>query len=437
MWDRARVQRAISWRYMRRFVVYMVVFTFLMAGGGMLVFLLLSQQIWYAEDPLYQFFNAIRDNLLLVVAAVWLVGMVAILFWLWRRVAKSFLLLTDAIERISRDDETPIELPDDLREVQGLLQQVQAETIRSRRAAEDAEQRKNDLVVYLAHDLKTPLTSVLGYLTLLRDEQAISPELRQKYLDIATGKAQRLEDLINEFFEITRFSLKGLVLEPVRFNFSRMLEQVTDEFRPLFVPKNLRCVMNIEPDIYMLADAGKLERVVDNLLRNAVSYSHVGSEIFVGAAQQAGMVSVLVRNQGDPIPQHKLDHIFEQFYRVDAARSGNEGGAGLGLAIAKEIVERHGGGIEVRSTGETIEFELALPVGEAVQAVGLTSSFSLLQPFATQGFAAQKTGGMPVSILPQSPAGPPVQQPRQALASSPLQDTAELPDAKRPPGSAV
>ncbi|MDA8219041.1 MAG: hypothetical protein M0Z94_15660 [Dehalococcoidales bacterium] len=124
--------------------------------------------------------------------------------------------------------------------MEGRLNQVKYDLLRNQQLAKEAEQRKNDLVVYLAHDLKTPLTSVIGYLSLLRDERQISEELRRKYLSIAATKAERVEDLINEFFEITRFSLRNLTLDTARINLTRMIEQIVDEFKPLLAPKGHR-----------------------------------------------------------------------------------------------------------------------------------------------------------------------------------------------------
>ncbi|MUK88215.1 GHKL domain-containing protein [Ornithinibacillus sp. L9] len=241
------------------------------------------------------------------------------------------------------------------------MNQVKQEAIRNARLAKEAEQRKNDLIVYLAHDLKTPLTSVIGYLTLLRDEKEISDKLREKYLAISFEKAERLEDLINEFFEITRFNLSQLSLDKSRVNLTRMLEQITYEFKPLLDSKNLQLFLQMETDIEFTCDVNKMERVFDNLIRNAINYSFENCSIKIGAVKKDDGVEVYFENQGNTISKEKQSRIFEQFYRLDVSRGTKTGGAGLGLAIAKEIVEQHQGSITVFSENEIIRFTVFLP----------------------------------------------------------------------------
>ena len=225
-----------------------------------------------------------------------------------------------------------------------------------------AEQRKNDLLVYLAHDLKTPLASVIGYLTLLRDEKQVSDELREKYLGISLAKAERLEDLINEFFEIARFNLSNVTLKTGQVNMTRLLEQLIFEFQPMLREKNLTCRLHMAEDIMARCDADKIQRVFDNLLRNAVLYSYPDSVIDIKAGTQDSDLVIRFVNAGDTIPPEKLDRLFEQFYRLDAARGTTGGGAGLGLAIAKQIVELHGGTITARSADNQIEFTVTIPL---------------------------------------------------------------------------
>ncbi len=224
--------------------------------------------------------------------------------------------------------------------------------------------RKNDLVLYLAHDLKTPLASVIGYLNLLCDGQDLPPALRQKYLDITLQKAGRLEDLINEFFDIARFNLTDLTLKRSSIDLSLLLEQLAYEFRPLLAPKELTCELKVEGSLPLRCDADKLRRAFDNLLQNAVAYSYPKSAIEIAAARGDGCVVVTFCNRGETIQSEQLGRIFEQFYRLDFARGTKTGGAGLGLAIAKRIVELHGGTIRAESENERITFVVTLPFAE-------------------------------------------------------------------------
>ena len=260
-------------------------------------------------------------------------------------------------------DETgePVELPRELAPIQDDLTSLQ-DTLRLRETqAREAEQRKNDLLVFLAHDLKTPLTSVIGYLSLLRDDPALSAEQRSKYTGIALDKALRLEDLMLEFFEITKEGLHETPAEPVTIQLSILLEQLADEFMPQFQEKNLLCSTDIQPRLTAAGDPDKLARVFENVLRNAVSYSVEGGEVGIQALRQEGNAVISICNEGLEIPEQELARIFQKFYRLDAARSTRTGGAGLGLAIAKEIVEAHGGTIRAESNGQKTSFVITLP----------------------------------------------------------------------------
>lgn len=223
-----------------------------------------------------------------------------------------------------------------------------------------AEQRKNDLVMYLAHDLKTPLASSISYLNLLRDEKQLSEELRERYLSISLLKAERLEDLINEFLEIAKYNLSSITLQYSEINLTRLLEQLVYEFQPVLDKKGLTCRLEIEDDMVLKCDAGRLQRVFDNLLRNAVIYSFEETEITIAAGRTGESLAIRFSNHGSTIPKEKLERIFEQFYRLDAGRSSD--GAGLGLAIAKQIITLHKGTITASSEHDLTVFTVTLPV---------------------------------------------------------------------------
>lgn len=298
---------------------------------------------------------------LYILLAIAIVFLIVLKIYL-RGFTKYFNEINKGIDTLIDENSRDVVLSSELVATEKKMNYIKHTIQQQKLAAELAEQRKNDLVVYLAHDLKTPLTSVIGYLTLLRDENQISEELREKYLSISLEKAERLEDLINEFFEITRFNLSSITLEYSRINLTRMLEQLVYEFKPMLLEKNLKCELDIPPNIMIKIDANKMQRVFDNLLRNAVNYSFDDSTIHIAVKQNGENLCIQFTNCGNTIPKEKLVRIFEQFYRLDVARSSRSGGAGLGLAVAKEIVELHNGTITAKSENEQIEFTVTLPL---------------------------------------------------------------------------
>ncbi len=258
-----------------------------------------------------------------------------------------------------------VALPRELAPLERDLNAIRSRLQAREDAARAAEQRRQDLISFLAHDLKTPLTSVVGYLTLLRDEPDLSPEQRAKFTSVALEKAQRLEELLGEFFDITRMDLGADPSACVPIQLTVLLEQLADEFYPIFSEEGLHCSTKIGPHLTVLGDPDKLVRVFDNVLRNAVHYSSSGGEVRISAAREGDRVEVVISNEGLEIPEGELANIFEKFYRLDAARSTRTGGAGLGLAIAKEIVEHHGGSIRAESNGRFTSFLISLPFYEA------------------------------------------------------------------------
>lgn len=357
-----KVQRSrITKRIILQYIIALASFAVLLIGGVVLCYWICSLIFWYWTDPLWQFLNFIRENIVAICALIMLIGWFVITYFFVIRPLNYIDEIVAAAKRLASPSEEEISLNRALYEIQYELNTVRERALRNAELAREAEKRKNDLIIYLAHDLKTPLTSIIGYLTLLRDEPDISPKTRARYTGIALDKAERLEQLINEFFDITRFSLTTLTLEPQRISLSRMLEQTVSEFYPVFTEKNLTCAASIQPETELFCDPDKLARVFDNLFRNAVNYSYPNSEITLSMTAAAGAATVTVSNRGKTVPKEKLDRIFEQFFRLDSARSTGTGGAGLGLAIAREIVTLHGGSITAESENERIIFTVILP----------------------------------------------------------------------------
>ena len=357
------LSRKLAWQYFGRMLVACILL--IVSGIAFVVFALLffNFTIWQGDELFYRFANWVADRLIFFGPLYYGVGLFFILRHYWFTPFNYFQELIDATETVNRlDDDTLVELSPPLAELEGRLNQIKVAALSNQRAARDAEQKKNDLVTYLAHDLKTPITSVIGYLTLMRDEPQISEEMRQRYMNITLDKAERLDDLINEFFEITRFNLSHIALEKRRINLSLMLQQLIYEFQPMLREKNLTCVLDVPDLITVRCDPDKLQRVFDNLLRNAVNYSFEDSEISIRAKAGDMAAALTFKNHGDTISRENLDRLFERFYRLDTSRSSKSGGAGLGLAIAKEIVELHGGTIRAASENDVIRFDVTLPL---------------------------------------------------------------------------
>ncbi|MBR3756461.1 MAG: HAMP domain-containing histidine kinase [Firmicutes bacterium] len=318
---------------------------------------------WYSPVPLhYRILKWIELNPFTFFFGfmVFCTGLLAIFHF--KRFSNAMEQTMDAITGIYENPEKKIVLPDHFREMEVELNEVRIKTHADQQAAKEANQRKNDLIMYMAHDLKTPLTSVIGYLSLVANEPEIPMEVKEKYMKIALKKSHRLEDLINEFFDITRFNFSHMVLEKSTVNLSLMLQQMVSEFVTDFDQKGLTARCDIEADIMAFCDVGKMERVFDNLLKNIVNYSYAGTEISVSLRRSEDeMIEIITENRGRTIAPEMLEHIFDQFFRLDSSRSSQTGGSGLGLAVAKEIIERHDGAISCESHDETIKFCIKLP----------------------------------------------------------------------------
>ncbi len=357
---RSKLARKLLVHYIYALILYGL---FLAAALFLSVLLATSLKVWYAKDPLYRFLKQVEHFFLPVGGAA---GWAIITYYFISKPLRYLDELVNAAEKLAQPSESPILLSENLKAIQDELNDVRLQSLKNEALAREAKQRKDDLIVYLAHDLKTPLTSVIGYLSLLSESPSLSEPLREKYTAIALGKAQRLEDLINEFFDITRFSLTTLSLETERINLSRMIEQIASEFYPVLKEKGLEWSLSVAPDVYIVCDPDKLARVFDNLIRNAVNYGYPNSVINLSLSSAEDGITLLIQNHGRTIPPEKLSRIFEQFFRLDSSRASATGGAGLGLAIAKEIVELHGGSIKAESADESISFTVFLPKAKTV-----------------------------------------------------------------------
>ena len=373
-----------------KFIIYLVIFLLLAVGIGYGIFYLFDVTFngsvldWLAKNYFYtetqydfqsnKFSYLYRPNwpklkgLLLTIFFIMLIIYVLTVYLVshyhGRRMAQKSISKTSSMlyTYMHHDLDSADVFPPAYAEVATQIVQIKSTMQRHEQAIKYETDRKNDLITYLAHDLKTPLTSVIGYLDLLEEASDMPKEQQEKYIHITLEKALRLEKLINEFFEITRYNLQQIVLDKEPLDLSFMLMQLTDEFYPLLTSHGNTIELQAEEDLSVFGDSVKLARVFNNILKNAISYSYPNSPIKVCAGKREKDIIICFMNQGKTIPTEKLNAIFEKFFRMDEARGTNTGGAGLGLAIAKEIVTLHGGTINASSENELTTFTVTLPI---------------------------------------------------------------------------
>ena len=274
--------------------------------------------------------------------------------------------ISDAIQNISEGDlNTTIDVigDDEFSSMAANLNKM-AEDIRQLMEKErESERTKNELITNVAHDLRTPLTSIIGYLELLAGNTRIDPEMQHKYIEIAYGKSKRLEKLIEDLFGFTKLNYGKMSMHVAQLDLVKLLGQLLEEAYPNFAEKNLSYDLQSNVPAKMIsADGNLLARLFDNLIGNAIKYGADGKRVLVQIFAGEEVVTVSVTNYGYVIPPDELPLIFNKFYRVERSRSSSTGGTGLGLAIAKEIVDMHGGTIGVTSDLNGTVFTVKLQV---------------------------------------------------------------------------
>ncbi len=322
--DRGLYRALQRWGYYLLALMAWVTVVLAVSALGVLV---CSRLTWYETDPLYHLLLWVRDYYFFFCIAVVLLGWVVISWHFISRPVRQLDALIGASAQLTRPTEEPIRLPASMKSVEDQLNLAREEALRAQRAAREAEQRKNDLVVYLAHDLKTPLTSVIGYLTLLRDEPQLSPELRARYTGIALEKAERLEDLINEFFEITRFNLTHLELEKQPADLTRMLQQVVRSSPPMLGERDLTCALELPPAWNTTATRTSWPGYSITCCATP-SITALPAAWSASPAGRRGFHCPQVPQLRADHPPEKLERIFDQFFRLDSSRATRTGGRG-------------------------------------------------------------------------------------------------------------
>ncbi|WP_101722540.1 sensor histidine kinase [Eggerthella timonensis] len=366
-----RLSNAILRRTVVNVILFVVIY-FVLYGGFMTVFgSTVSNFVYELLDYNYLLHTTIASAFMICSAIGFVVGIVLVVRSGINRGLRYFDLLLDSMSDILAKSDGPVMLPSELAPTALALNTIKAASEQNERAAKAAEERKNELVVYLAHDIKTPLTSIIGYLTLLEESPDLPLEVRERYTNITLDKAYRLEELLDEFFEITRYNLQTIPIERSRFDGALFVNQVMDEFFPLAEGRRLELVYEGPSELSVFADAGRVARVLNNVIKNAVAYADPETDVkvrtgLVTAADGFVWWELTVSDQGRELSPQHLERIFEKFYRADESRGSQAGGAGLGLAISREIARAHGGDIYALSDAGLTSFTIWIPQGPSV-----------------------------------------------------------------------
>lgn len=311
-----------------------------------------------------ELFNVVFNGFtpFLIIFLIWLILSIINIYLTLKKVFSYMNTIILSVDKLYDKNVEYINLPAELDNVEKKLNHLKSESEKNERLAKESEEKKDNLIVYLAHDIKTPLTSMIGYLSLLDEIDDMPLKQRKKYTSVALNKSYKLEELINELFDIARFNSEHIILEKEELKLNLMLEQIIDDFYPVLNELGKNIKFNTEENIIIMADPDKLSRVFNNLIKNAINYSKEESEIMINVKKEESNVLVEVKNVGKQISQEKLNKIFEKFYRLDSSRNSNTGGSGLGLAIAKDIIELHNGTITAQSDKNETIFKVILPI---------------------------------------------------------------------------
>ena len=283
-----------------------------------------------------------------------------------KRIVKDMTYISDRIIDIAdgkSDEKIIIERQDEIGEIAGRINEMTEQINQLITSERDALQSNKDLIACVAHDLRTPITSVKGYLDLALDTKHYDLEQRQKYVRIAQTKANRLEYLIHDLFNYTKLTSGEITLHRSKIDLVQLVEQMVEEFYPLFQEEELECTTKYNISyLEMNMDGELIARAVQNLLSNAIKYGKDGKHVYVELECLEQEVQIRVTNYGLVIPEESIKHLFDKFYRVERSRNVKSGGTGLGLNIAQEIVHLHGGRIQVTSGASGTCFTIALPL---------------------------------------------------------------------------
>lgn len=351
----------IRWKFILSFMFSIVITALISLGiyGLASIFI----RIYPFNIPIEWVVNHIGSLPILIVTVCLLF---IVFFFVFSRTTIRYIeQITDGLQHIAKgdfDQKIPVSTMDELGTLADHINRMTDQLKSSIEEERFAEKTKNDLITGVSHDLRTPLTSILGFLELIENDRYRDEIELRHYTNIAYEKTLSLKKLIDELFEFTRIN-NGLPLVTAPLDIDGCIRQLAEEFVPALEREGMACRVSVRGDnLVVMADADQLVRAFENLISNAVRYGKDGHFVDIQIERAGEQAIVKVINYGEPIPATDIPYIFERFYRAEQSRTSGSGGTGLGLPIAKSIIELHDGQISVSSTRKMTVFETRLPL---------------------------------------------------------------------------
>ncbi|MDR6724203.1 signal transduction histidine kinase [Paenibacillus amylolyticus] len=358
----------VRWKFIYAFLLSGILTAAILYGGSKVVQSILAAQTY----PNYSIpargvrwlINNIGSIPLMMVIGI--LGFVLFFFLFTRRTIMVLNEITAGIQEVAKGElshRIEVKSSDEFGVVAASINQMAEQLQLSLEEERNAVAAKNDLITGVSHDLRTPLTSILGFLEYIEKDRYQDEIEMRYYVSIAYEKSLTLRKLIDDLFEYTRVSGGNLPLSMTTLNLNSFLMQLAEEFTPMLEEAGMTYtfVGGQEP-LWIEAAPGELVRAYENLFSNAIRYGSKGKVMEIGLELEGEEAVVRISNYGDPIPAQDLPYLFDRFYRVDKSRSRETGGTGLGLAIAKSMIELHHGTIAAYSDKGRTDFVTRFPI---------------------------------------------------------------------------
>lgn len=311
--------------------------------------------VFKLNNELHKFFIIRLDMIFFIVS---LFGIIVIITKEFLNLEKEYINLCKMIDNF---DESIVNLPIYYKTLESSINKLKLKQKDTAYEIKKRENNENELITYLAHDLRTPLTSIIGYLSMLDEMRDLPNKQREQYIIQVLEKSLELEELINQFFEITRLNNGEISISKGKIDLEYFLIQLKDELYPMMKENDNKIKIFSEGQIFVNVDPDKMKRAFENIFKNALLYSYSNIEIKVKIYQTYKFAIVKVINEADTLEEAQMRNMFNKFTRLNGARNSKKAGSGLGLPIAKEIVELHGGKIEVESFKNKVIFTVSVP----------------------------------------------------------------------------